>query len=72
MWCLQHPAQPAVKLTFLWSSLPLLAVLPLQTMQLCSQSPKQLTQEFCLRLVALLLVVLATVGLAYRLAKKDD
>lgn len=40
--------------------------------QFCSQSPKQLTQELLLRLVALLLVVLATVGLAYRLAKKDS
>ena len=37
----------------------------------CSQNPRQLTQEVCLRLLALLLVVVATVGLAYRLAKRD-
>jgi hypothetical protein len=32
----------------------------------------KLTQEFCLRLVALLIVVLATVGLAFRLARNDN
>jgi hypothetical protein len=62
----QPPIQTLVHPSFV------LFVVPLPVLQLCSQNPKQLTQEFCLRLVALLLVVLATVGLAYRLAKKDD
>jgi hypothetical protein len=31
-----------------------------------------MTQVFCLRLVALLILVLATVGLAFRLARTDN
>lgn len=62
----------ALPCILLQALLYVLLYVPMQALCHCHQNPRQVTQEFCLRFVALLLVVLATVGLAYRLAKRDS